>query len=235
MDGNQLTENSTAPPRRGGGARHVYEVLRDEILELKLAPSVPLDETSLAKRFNLSRSPVREALVRLSAAGLVKMLSNRSTIVAPLDPVKLPRFIEALDYVQRVVTRLAALHRTEENLAEMEDVARAYHARCEQGAPLRLSEANKAFHMAVARAGGNPYFADAYERLLDEGRRILHLHYAHFKNANDPFPLSLEHFEMIEAIRRQDEGEADRLAREHKRIFHERLMEFMRVTFIKEL
>ena len=89
--------------------------------------------------------------------------------------------------------------------------------------------------MAVARACRNPYFADAYGRLLDEGRRILHLHYAHIKSTNDPFSLSLEHFDMIEAIRNQDESEADRLASEHKRIFHDRLMEFMRVTFIKDL
>lgn len=196
---------------------------------------MPPDETSLAKRFKLSRSPVREALVRLSADGLVRTLSNRSTIVAPLDPAMLPRFFEALDYKQRVVTRLAALHRVEEQLAAMEDTAQAYHALCGKGEPLRRSEANKEFHMAVARACRNPYLADAYARLLDEGRRILHLHYAHIRNTKDPYSLSLEHFDMIEAIRRQDEGEADRLASEDKRIFRERLMEFMRVTFIEDL
>lgn len=222
-------------PRRGDGARHVYQVLRDEILELKQAPGAALDETGLAKRFALSRSPIREALVRLSADGLVKTLSNRSTIVAPLDLAMFPRFVEALDYLQRVVTRLAAQHRTEDDLAEMQEAAQTYETVCRQGDPLSMSEANKSFHTAIARAGRNPYFTDAYDRLLDEGRRILHLHYTRVRNADDPFKLSPEHFDMIEAIRKQDEAESDRLAHDHTRVFHNRLVEFMRVTFVEDL
>ncbi|MXW19896.1 MAG: GntR family transcriptional regulator, partial [Gammaproteobacteria bacterium] len=57
---------------RGTGASHVYERMRESILSLKLAPGTLLDESELAVRFKLSRSPVREALIRLSAEGLVK-------------------------------------------------------------------------------------------------------------------------------------------------------------------
>ncbi len=54
--------------RRGSGVSHVYEKLRNEIIELKLEPGSPIDELQLAQRFALSRTPIREALVRLAAA-----------------------------------------------------------------------------------------------------------------------------------------------------------------------
>ena len=73
----------------GGGRRHggryVYEELRKQILTLKLKPGVQLDEISLAAQFGLSRSPVRDAIARLSSEGLVTILPNRTTLVTPFE------------------------------------------------------------------------------------------------------------------------------------------------------
>lgn len=218
--------------RRGGGARLVCETIRDEILELKLRPGEPLDETALSARFSLSRSPVREALVRLSAEGFVKTLTNRSTIVAPLDIAEVPRYVEALDYLQRATTRLAAQNCTAENLPRLFEAASHYDEMCEQGSPIAMSQANKDFHMAIAVAGGNSYLTEAYGRLLDEGRRLLHMHYEHVRNSDSPFPLSPQHFEMIEAISEHDETRADQLAHDHTRGFHDRLRTILEVRYI---
>ena len=65
--------------------RMVYDLLRDEILGLHLPPGSPIDEARLAERFGMSRTPIREALVRLAGEGLIETLPNRSTIVSPLD------------------------------------------------------------------------------------------------------------------------------------------------------
>ncbi|WP_323768579.1 GntR family transcriptional regulator [Marinovum sp.] len=226
--------DATSVRKRGGGSRHVLEVLRDEILELRLAPGTALDETALAARFAMSRSPVREALIRLSAVGLVQMLPNRSTIVAPLDIATLPRFVEAVDYLQRATTRLAARHRSEADLAAMTQAACDYDALCPGGKALALSEANKVFHMTIAHAGGNRYLAQSYERLLDEGRRILHFHFAHVRKSGSEFPLSPEHHRMVEAIKARDEAEADRLAHNHTRVFEDRIRDFMKVTYLEQ-
>ena len=220
--------------KRGDGARRVYRDLRDKILELQLAPGAPLDETSIAKRFKMSRSPVREAIVRLSADGLVHMLSNRSTIVAPIDIAALPRFIEAIDYLQRATTRLAAVHRRDEEIKIMREAAHTYDALCKIGEPLALFEANKTFHMHIANAGRNPYLAQAYERLLDEGRRLLHFHYASVRRDGARFPLSPEHHQMVDAIEAIDEARADQLAHEHTRVLHNRMREFMKVSYLEQ-
>lgn len=221
--------------KRGGGARRVYEEIRDEILELKLSPGTPLDETGIAARFQMSRSPIREALVRLSADGLVVTLSNRSTIVSPIDIADMPRFIEAMDYIQRVVTRLAARNRTDADIPKMIAAAQNYDTLCAAGGALALSEANKKFHMTIAHAGGNSFLAKAYERLLDEGRRILHLHYAHVRSQDAVFHLSPEHFDIIKAIQDYDETRADQLAHIHTRVFHDQMMDLMKVNFIEPL
>lgn len=234
MSKKQAISSRKEGQKRGDGARRVYKELRNEIFELKLAPGSPLDETSLAKRFQMSRSPVREAIVRLSAEGLVHMLSNRSTIVAPLDIATLPRFIEAIDYLQRATTRLAAVHRRGEDIAPMRQAAEAYDLLCKKGEPLAMSEANKTFHMLIAEAGGNSYLAQAYERLLNEGRRILHFHYASVRQDGTEFHLSPSHHHMVDAIEAQDEAAADKLAHEHTQVLHSRMQEFMRVRYLDQ-
>ena len=77
-----MSDETETKRARGTGSRSVYESLRNEILSLALPPGQLLDETTLAERFNMSRAPVREALIRLGSDELVVTLSNRSTIVA---------------------------------------------------------------------------------------------------------------------------------------------------------
>ncbi|MAS93382.1 MAG: GntR family transcriptional regulator [Verrucomicrobiales bacterium] len=216
---------------RGKGARFVYEELKREILTLELEPGTPLDETTISHRFAMSRSPVREALVRLSADGLVEMLSNRSTLVAPIDLVGFPRYVEALDYLQRINTRLAARNRTEAEIDAMIAEAKAFDEACRRNDYLAMSATNRDFHMSVAAAGKNVYLARAYERLLDEGRRMLHMHFDFIHTSDSDRLLSSDHYDIIEAIRLRDASEADRLAHEHTRQFHSRFMEFLHARY----
>lgn len=216
---------------RGSGSRHVYEVLKHEILTLALAPGKPLDETLLAQRFGMSRSPVREALVRLSADGLVEMLANRSTLVAPIDLAGFPRYVEALDFLQRINARLAARFRTEADLARMRTLVKAFDDACRANDYLEMSETNRDFHMAIAEAGRNPYLSRSYGQLLDEGRRILHLHFDYLQSPETEGILHSDHYDMIEAIRARDVDEADRLAHKHTLQFHDGFLNFMRARY----
>lgn len=213
---------------RGSGARHVHDTLRHEILTLALPPGMPLDETALSQRFGMSRSPVREALVRLSADGLVQMLANRSTLVAPIDLIGFPRYVEALDFLQRIVTRLAARNRTETELARLVALAEDFDAACRANDYLEMSGTNRDFHMAIAEAGRNHYLTRSYGQLLDEGRRILHMHFDYIGTSETDRLLNSDHYDLIDAIRARDVARADRLAHEHSRQFHDGFLSFMR-------
>jgi DNA-binding GntR family transcriptional regulator len=217
---------------KGTGVRYAYETLRDEILSLRLAPGALLDETSLADRFGMSRSPLREALVRLAGDGLVVTLSNRSTIVAPIDVQSFPHYVEALDIAQRMNTRLAAILRSEADLKAITRRQKDFEAAVRSGNHLQMSEANKQFHMAIAEAGRNRYLAAFYERLLDQGRRMLHLHFDFLERGQGGHLLTDEHVEMIEAIRAQDADRAEALAHAHTRQFRDRFMAYLAETHL---
>ena len=92
---------------RGSGTQSVYKTIRQEILTMALAPGSPLDEVRLSERFGMSRTPVREALLRLAADGLVTTLPNRNTVVSAIDFATLPSYFEALSLMYRATTRAA--------------------------------------------------------------------------------------------------------------------------------
>ncbi len=210
-----MNDTTGGPDRKkGSGVKLVYDVLRDEIIDLSLAPGSPIDENQLAERFAMSRTPIREALVRLAADGLVTTLPNRSTVVSNIDFLSLPAFFDAVTLMYRVTTRLAARNRTERDLttirALQEDFARAVRA---QNA-LAMISTNRDFHAAIAEAGKNPFYAAFFARLLDEGRRLLRLYYSSYADRL-PERYVTEHEDMIRVIEARDVEAADRLGKAH--------------------
>lgn len=200
--------------KRGSGVKVVYELLRDEILDLKLPPGVAIDEVKLAERFGLSRTPIREALVRLAGEGLVETLPNRSAIVANINVLNLHTFYEAITLMYRVTTRLAAQHHRSADLIAIRAHQADYAAAVAAQDALAMIATNRDLHAAIAEAGRNPYYTTLTLRLLDEGRRILRLYYQSF---DDRLPQEYvdEHEEMIAAIAARDIDRSDRIASAH--------------------
>lgn len=201
-------------PKRGSGTSKIYEQLKADILNMTLAPGEPLDETGLSNRFGMSRTPVREALLKLVAEGLATTLPNRNTVVTALDFKGLPHYLDALTLMYRVTCRLAALRRTVADLdlikAKQVDFSRAVIA---QDA-IAMLESNRDFHMAIAEAGGNRYYCEMFSKLLNEGMRLLRLYYRTFDDRL-PRQFVAEHEEMIQAISDGDAELSDRLGAQH--------------------
>ena len=92
-----------ADPRRG-----VRLQLADEIVRGALAPGSALDETDIARRFNVSRTPVREALRQLAASGLVEARAHRGAVVAQPSIERLSGMFEAMAELEALCAGLAA-------------------------------------------------------------------------------------------------------------------------------
>lgn len=86
-------------------------------------------------------------------ARFVQFLPNRTLLVTPFEIEEFPNYISALDLIQRAVTRLAALHRTDEDLIRIRGADAAYLDAVSTGDFQAMSETNKALHMAIAEAG----------------------------------------------------------------------------------
>lgn len=210
----KLDDREKQTHRRGFGVSTVYETLRNEIIELKLAPGSPIDEVQLSERFELSRTPIREALVKLSSEGLITTLTNRATIVSQIDFLGLPEFFDALTLMYRVTTRLAAARHEEADIPLILSSQAAFESAVNKRDVLGMISTNRDFHVAIAIAGRNRHYAELFTRLLDEGRRILRLYYSSF---NDVLPRHYvtEHEDMIAAIIERDVEKADRVAVAH--------------------
>ena len=192
----------------------IYEILRDEILSLDLAPCQPVDDASLAKRFNVSRSPVRDAMVRLVSESLLQTLPNKGTIVSPLRLEDFSKYIDALDIVQRTVSRLSAKFRNNENLELINKEQAIFASSVEANDILGMIQSNRDFHIAIAKAGNNRYFEKIYRELLDDGRRSLRIYFNSF-DSHLPKNLISDHQLMIDAIKFQNLDLAEELAHEH--------------------
>lgn len=157
---------------KGMGGNFVYADLRARILSLELAPGAHLDEAGLVEDYGVSRTLVREALIRLGSSGLAVLLPNRGARVAPIEVAGLSEFFEALDLCERSVAHWAALRRQEADVEAISCARRAFEAAAASGGSAELNTANLAFHLAIARAADNSHIAGAYARLLEEEVRV---------------------------------------------------------------
>lgn len=207
---------AASPPerKRGSGARMVYDLLRDEILDLVLPPGSPIDEVQLAERFGVSRTPIREALVRLAGEGLVDTLPNRSTLVSNIDYLNLHAYFDALMLMYRVTTRLAAEQHRAGDLGPIRAAQERFAEAAAAQDALAMIDTNAAFHRTIAEAARNPHFLAFFNRLLDQGRRILRIYYDAYE---DRLPQEFvdEHEAIVAAIERRDAAAADAIAKAH--------------------
>lgn len=226
MAGKTKTKNGGFDRSEISSARQVYESIREDVLSLTLPPGEPIDEIKLAKRFGVSRSPVREALIRLESDGLIRMTPNKGTTVSPMHIEDFPQYIDALDLIQRTVTHLAALQRSDDDLANMERQNEIFKSAVQRHDVVDMIDANRNFHLAIGAAAQNKHFAHIYQRLLDEGRRINRLYFKSYNDKPPPYRVSA-HGYIIEAIRDKDAALAERLAHEHAVRLGERFIAYL--------
>lgn len=153
--------------------------LREQIEELiavgAYAPGAHLDETVLAARFNVSRTPIREALIQLASMGLIVLRPRRGAVVAEIAPLQLVEMFEVMSEFEALCGRLAARRMTP---VEHRELLAAHHA-CDQARDAKDPDAyfymNEAFHDAIYRGSHNMFLTEqarALHRRLRPYRRL---------------------------------------------------------------
>src|SRR5215510_7444782 len=134
--------------------------LADEIVRGTLRPGAPLDETDIARRFNVSRTPVREALRQLVASGLVEAQPHRGAVVARPSIERLTGMFEAMAELEALCAGLAAERMTATDRHALEAVHEELRMLSYAGNPDRFHEVNERFHNAVYAGSHNDYIAE---------------------------------------------------------------------------
>ena len=217
---------------KGSGSQRVYDAIREQILTLRLKPGTIIDELALVNVFNLSRTPVREALIRLEADGLVQIVPNRGARVAALDFENIGRLFEALDLYARAICVLAAKRRDPEAVSAARTASDDFSRAAAQKNFREMGEANWRFHFELGRAAGNSYLADAQTRIMNETMRLAYLVHLESVKRNEDYQgyfaqIADEHEEILNHIENGRAHDAEKLAGQHVTLFRDNIVRYL--------
>lgn len=222
-------------PRRIGGTRteEVYQELRRDILRGAIRPNDRLVETDLAARLKLSRTPVREALQRLAADGLI-VSTRRAWTVYQHSLTEISQLYEARAALEGYAARLGAQR---VSTIEASRLAGRYHkavaqiyvnSECAERLPeLRreIVDINNVFHDDISRSADNPWLLELIQR-----SRSVYFNYemARLYSRDELLSAFADHDKILDAITQGDPDRAERIARRHVedgfRVIRERMI-----------
>ena len=204
-----------------------YGRLKMEIANGTMEPGSRVRENEIAERLGISRTPVREALRRLEAEDLIVHVPHQGAIIAELDHQAVIELYDMRETLEGTAARYAARHASE---AEIQDLAELVESEQENVGDFRaLAQLNRAFHMALYRAGHNRYLLKALLSLSDAmillGGTTL--------TVPDRFPAAhAEHLEIVKAIAERDPDRAEAAARSHIRNAQRARLKLLRARLI---
>ena len=165
----------------------------------QLAPGAALDETELARRFSVSRTPVREAIRMLAASGLVEVRAHRAAVVARPTHEHLIGMFEVMAELESLCAGYAADRMRGAERRALEDAHEKLRVLIQRGDPQRYYEVNEAFHAAIYAGAHNSYLA---ELTLATRGRVQPFRRAQFRNLGRLAKSHAEHDRVVQAILR---------------------------------
>jgi DNA-binding GntR family transcriptional regulator len=199
-------------PDRLTRAEELRLQLADEIVRGTLAPGAALDETDIARRFSVSRTPVREALRQLAASGLVETRAHRGAVVAQPSIERLGGMFEAMAELEALCAGLAAERMAPAERHRLEAVHEELRVLSHAGNPDRFHEVNERFHNTIYAGSQNGYIA---EITLATRARVQPFRRAQFRNLGRLAKSHAEHDRVVVAILRGDRTGAAAAMRAH--------------------
>ncbi|WP_187376531.1 GntR family transcriptional regulator [Vibrio mimicus] len=196
-------------------SENLTEYLIEAIVEGELAPGSKISEPELAKRFQVSRGPLREALMRVEGLGLIERIPHIGARVTQLSPTKLVELYAVREALEGMAARLAARNITEIELAGLESLLSTHSTHIDQveGASYFHQQGDFDFHYRIIQASRNQQLIGL---LCDELYHLLRMYrYQSPRSHSRPVEALEEHKFILRAIRQRDEELAEMLMRRH--------------------
>jgi DNA-binding GntR family transcriptional regulator len=200
----------------------VYRHLRQEILADQLPPGTELSEVALSRELAVSRGPIREAMGRLAAEGLVTIRPRRGAEVRSLTTQELIDAYQVREALEVMAVRLAIPRITEADLARLDDLIDQMAGHAGRRAVADFFAANVAFHETLCELSGNKKLQEVHHRLEGEISRFQ----ARTLALRGSLESSVsEHRAILAAVRLGDVEKAGELTAAHVRVPAQRLQE----------
>ncbi|MFJ8537070.1 GntR family transcriptional regulator [Streptomyces sp. NPDC093591] len=200
---------SSAPPapvkqqsmKQPPAADRVYTHVKQGVLERRYEGGTLLTEGELAEAVGVSRTPVREALLRLEVEGLIKLYPKKGALVLPVSAQEIKDVVETRMLVEEHAAR-KAVPAPPGLIARLEELLTQQKAQAAAGDLAGAAVTDRCFHVEIVRSGGNEILSRLYDQLRDRqlrmGVAVLHSH-------PDRIAKTLvEHEEILQALRSGD-------------------------------
>lgn len=194
-------------------SEYVHQRVLEAISEGRFRPGMRLGEEEIAQSLGVSRTPVREALRRLQARGLLTVGAGRSLMVAELSLRQVHELYAMREILEGSAARFAATHASEADLNALRQAHQSFMDAWDR--PEALVPLNRRFHQAIYEAAHNQYLTQALSELHDA---LALLSGNTFRVPTRPQRSNEEHLAIIEAIEARDPDRAEAAARQHIRL-----------------
>jgi len=207
-----------SPRKRGGAAKRsedIYESLKTDIASMQVKPGDALFECDIADRYSASRTPVREALLRLVKEGLVEKV-GRTNVVSSFSVDDVVNLYEIREALECLAVRLAVERATVGDLEELAEIIESMRQSREKGRVEAYLAFDRNFHLAIARMARNPFLESELRSIQEKVRMIQ----SQWRSRVAKFPnLHNQHERIHDAIRRRDASIAQAEIRYHMQEF----------------
>lgn len=193
--------------------QQAYELIKDAILYRRLQIGITYSQDALCSELNISRTPVREALLELQQEGYIAYMRGKGIQVIPITKKRAQDIVEARYYLELNGARLAAQRRTAAQVKNLERMLLEQESRCHDCDVRASYQLDRQFHHEMFLAAGNTWMQEEIEKLRDNFLRVETQ--SAFDSPEQAEHVILEHRGILEAIREGNEKEAVKAMRYH--------------------
>lgn len=210
---------------RGSSSDAVFNTVREAILSRVLLPLQSFAEEDFANVFGVSRTPVREAVLRLEAEGLIDRLSKRGLVIPEISPTEILEVYDVRIALDGLAAERAAESINPPELAQLQWLSDRMKAAGQDGDYATMSELNLEFHELIATASRNSFLCHQIQEVQSRVRRFEHTTFAHSGRWEQAVA---EHELIIGCLQRRDVASAKQSAEDHMRHARQARLEMLR-------
>ncbi|NNF97977.1 MAG: GntR family transcriptional regulator [Desulfobacteraceae bacterium] len=213
-------------------ADQAYEIIQRQIISLELAPGQQIDEKQLAELIGIGRTPVREALLKLTSEYLVESQPQKGFVVTHLTFQNTKSIFEALRILEMGIAELAVQQELSDTFALMQGACDQFESAMAGNDFMRLFWANHHFHLHFAGCSKNDYLIRALKAVRNEVNRLTFLSFNSRFSDTDDFrrynqSVLHEHSQLIDYLRKKDIDNLKKTLDMHIQGFQQRVVAYL--------
>jgi len=192
-------------------AKEIYKQIKMDILNLKIKDGDFLTLAELADKYNVSKTPVRDALGALEIQGYLKSLPRKGYLVKPVTQKRIRESFQMRCIFEKAAVNLAVKIASDSELEEILNLAMEFPEELQSNETSGFNKLNGMFHMLIVRVTHNSLLIEMFEGIMENLSRILRIDCKYVQFTNE----KVDHINIAKALVERDGKKAEELVAEH--------------------